>query len=36
MLKHVEKDPEAKDNLLLRKQHGIAEGALALVVIPGI
>lgn len=36
MLKHLEKGSEAQDNPLLRRQHGIAEGALALVMIPEI
>lgn len=36
MLKHLGKGSEAQDNPLLRRQHGIAEGALVLVMIPGI
>ena len=37
MLKHLGKGSEAQDNPLLRRQHGIAEGALVcFVLIPSL
>lgn len=36
MLKPLGKGSEAQDSPLMKRQHGIIEGALALVMIPGI